>query len=205
MKKILISFLLIILFISCNSQKNDNIEKYVNRVFYSTYLDGKATNYYYISESDKGILPISFKNMYSRKVFAYTFITNMPNNDYYYLGADSGNFWYFYAINFDNNNMYEYETATGSYIGIEMHDNAEDTIINELLTTNVYILAEKGSDEEKYIIDIFNAYMNDDKDSDNYVRILYSPDYNPDDLFQEFFGYEYINAFDILFGYNKTN
>lgn len=151
MKKILTSLLLIILSISCNSQKNDNIEKYVDRVFYSTNLDG-GTNYCYIYESDKGILPISFNfiGINIGRVFAYTFIKNMPNNEYYYIGRTALNDIPFYAIKFNDDKMYEYEAATGSYIGIEMHDNAEDTIINELLTTNVYTLAEKGSDEEKY-------------------------------------------------------
>lgn len=206
MRKIL--FLLIVLLmifsIGCSSKKNNyTIDKYLNRVFYKVN-NNDTTNYYYIAESDNGILPIYFPPFRTfNKVFAHTLITNMPNNEYYYVADTQFNDLFYEAIIFDKDKMYTYTCGT-TFDEIEMHDSEEDTIINELLYSNTYILAEKDSEEEIYISSIYRNYIFDNKSFSNYKEILYSDDYDPDTGY-DFKGSTYIKAFDILFGYNKNN
>lgn len=205
MRKIL--FLLIVLLmifsIGCSSKNNYTIDKYLNRVFYKVN-NNDTTNYYYIAKDGDKILPIYFPPFRTfNKVFAHTFITNMPNNEYYYVADTQFNDLFYEAITFDKDKMYTYTCPT-SFDEIEMHDNEEDTIINELLYSNTYILAEKDSEEEEYIASIYINYILENKSFSNYKKILYSDDYDPDTGYP-FKGSTYIKAFDILFGYNKNN
>lgn len=205
MRKIL--FLLIVLLmifsIGCSSKNNYTIDKYLNRVFYKVN-NNDTTNYYYIAKDGDKILPIYFPPFRTfNKVFAHTFITNMPNNEYYYVADTQFNDLFYEAIIFDKDKMYTYTCGT-TFDEIEMHDSEEDTIINELLYSNTYILAEKDSEEEEYIASIYRNYILNMKFLSNYKEILYSDDYDPDTGYP-FKGSTYIKAFDILFGYNKNN
>ncbi|WP_297295622.1 hypothetical protein [uncultured Brachyspira sp.] len=205
MRKIL--FLLIVLLmifsIGCSSKNNYTIDKYLNRVFYKVN-NNDTTNYYYIAKDGDKILPIYFPPFRTfNKVFAHTFITNMPNNEYYYVADTQFNDLFYEAITFYKDKMYTYTCGT-TFDEIEEHDNEEDTIINELLYSNTYILAEKDSKEEEYIASIYRNYILENKSFSNYKKILYSDDYDPDTGYP-FKGSTYIKAFDILFGYNKNN
>ncbi len=200
MNKLFISFILLFISISCNVQNNENIEKYVDRVFYNVDEYLNKTNYFIIFHSERGILPVYFDSIgiSFKRIFAYAFITNTSNDYYYYSSISPINHAAFHAIKFNKDKMYLH--TINAYTSFEIsYDNITPEQLIEESYSNTYILAKNTSEEEKYILDIINNSLSGNENDDNYIRIRYY-DYNYDKNKDGI----YIEAFNKLFGLNDN-
>ncbi|MEI0550210.1 hypothetical protein R4K89_07830 [Brachyspira intermedia] len=201
MNKLFLSFILLFTLISCNAQNNDNIEKYVGRVFYNVDEYFNETNYYIIFDTDRGILPIYFDPMgiSYKRIAAYAFITNTSNNYYYYSSITSLNHIKFNAIKFDKDKMYVHTINDYNSSDEFWYDITYEQLIDNFYYSNTYTLAKEGSEEEKYILDIINNSLSGNENDDNYISIKYynyNYDNNKDGI--------YVEAFNKILGLNNN-